>query len=1191
MGPIVARLMRGISDRLAPPQAPADFDADLYRGLHPDLAGLSAEAAARHYARAGAAEGRSRNLQALAAAQGPHLPQGYDLGAYRDANPDLLALADWDLLLHLVRHGVREGRRHRAFNPDLYRELNPHALGMSDDEAWLDFRDGGAACGRIGSGRELAQARGWPGGAWIDAIRPSEFRLLNWRWAGEADSIEAAAERLLEADAAHLASPSFHQRFDPAHVRETHPQVEGEDAALHRAWLFTDARRLAPGNADEHLRRLGLRLHAYPPAFDWRAHLAAHAEAGSTRWSALEHLVSSASDAAAPPCEGPGAADFLVAVGEAWVARSPERAAALVRAARERGLSGFDGLRRAADLSGRCGRWEDALELGAAAARHADADLATFVGGARAALALERPRDALALLAAGADRYGGAPRWSQAVAEAIAMEFDAALAAPNADGRAALARCRARWTEFPPPAAPAPAAADGRVALLVGAGPEAAARLRSWLRLLDALARPRTVHDPQDVDGFTSALPGCSAALFVDALADARVVGAIETARRLGVRTLHDSTGAGEGGSAARLADAPAGFCDLVVAATPAAAARLREVAGVGEVHLLPDVVEAGGTGGRVETARVRRNGRVAILHDAGADPDAFAASTAPLLRRALEASPDARLVLAGDAPVQGWPAELRSRVSHVTRMDPLAAFEDFVALLAEVDIHLESAVGATSAAGAVRRRAAALAGVPTLTGASASDERHVLALIGDADLRRALGEQARGEAERSTSTPVLAARLDALLPRAATGGARRPRILLVNVFFPPDTFGGATRVVQENLEAFLDDPAGAGLDFAVAATDFDPARPYDLRVGAHRGVPVFRFGAPDGPDRRAFNPDCGRVFDRILDAWAPDVVHFHCIQRITASAVEACAARGLPYVVTLHDAWWIHDHQFLLDEQGVLQDPRVQPPLRPTPGLSTGASLRRRRSLAGLLAGAERVLAVSESFARLHRDLGFERVQAVPNGAAPPTSRERTVSASGRVRLCHVGGGGWHKGLPLLRACLSQSHLPGLELTLLEPERVGGPELHEVWGATPVRRVGRRSQDGMADFYAGQDVLAAPSTWPESFGLVTREAIGAGLWVVAGDRGAIGEAVTPGVNGWVVDVSTPAGLASALGEVAADPGRYLSPPPQVATAPWAGADQARALLAVYREVLAEAARPRPTGGVSRPGRARGGGT
>ena len=49
---------------------------------------------------------------------------------------------------------------------------------------------------------------------------------------------------------------------------------------------------------------------------------------------------------------------------------------------------------------------------------------------------------------------------------------------------------------------------------------------------------------------------------------------------------------------------------------------------------------------------------------------------------------------------------------------------------------------------------------------------------------------------------------------------------------------------------------------------------------------------------------------------------------------------------------------------------------------------------------------------------------------------------------------------------------------------------------------------DKMPIFYSNHDVLIAPSIWPESFGLVTREALSAGLWVIASDAGALAEPI-----------------------------------------------------------------------------------
>jgi len=72
---------------------------------------------------------------------------------------------------------------------------------------------------------------------------------------------------------------------------------------------------------------------------------------------------------------------------------------------------------------------------------------------------------------------------------------------------------------------------------------------------------------------------------------------------------------------------------------------------------------------------------------------------------------------------------------------------------------------------------------------------------------------------------------------------------------------------------------------------------------------------------------------------------------------------------------------------------------------------------------------------------------------------------------------------------------------------------------------------DRMQSFYASQEVLIAPSIWPESFGLVTREALAAGLWVIASRAGALAEPIQHGVNGLAVEPGSIAGLQAALTE------------------------------------------------------------
>jgi glycosyltransferase involved in cell wall biosynthesis len=357
--------------------------------------------------------------------------------------------------------------------------------------------------------------------------------------------------------------------------------------------------------------------------------------------------------------------------------------------------------------------------------------------------------------------------------------------------------------------------------------------------------------------------------------------------------------------------------------------------------------------------------------------------------------------------------------------------------------------------------------------------------------------------------------------------------------------------------------------DLAILTTDAGVQPPGRLRIDSYRGLPVFRISTPEevNMDWRPSNPAIGAVFARIHDIWKADIVHFHCIQRLTGSVVDICRQNRIPYVITAHDAWWISDYQFLTDELNQIVDPSsgaVRPP--PPTGITESQSRNRASYLKSLLAGAHAVLGVSNRFSDIYRSTGAQNVKTVANGLPKLTVEAKRPSQDGRIRLAHVGNVTPHKGFPLVRQALMDGRFPHLRLTAVDHSRRPGETRTEIWGETEVDIIGPLSQDAMASFYAQHDVLLAPSLWPESFGLVTREALAAGLWVVASNRGAIGEEVIPDVNGFVVDVDTHLPLKQVFAELDSNRDRYSrSPPPSKLRS---SDDQARDLMSLYREVV-----------------------
>jgi glycosyltransferase involved in cell wall biosynthesis len=285
----------------------------------------------------------------------------------------------------------------------------------------------------------------------------------------------------------------------------------------------------------------------------------------------------------------------------------------------------------------------------------------------------------------------------------------------------------------------------------------------------------------------------------------------------------------------------------------------------------------------------------------------------------------------------------------------------------------------------------------------------------------------------------------------------------------------------------------------------------------------------------------------------------------------------GIPYVITVHDGWWISKHQFLLDDDDNIcffdfrrlsDRPSNSSDNKRSQDGMPGAAGQQLASQSRLW-GARAVLAVSEPFAEIYRNAGVPNVLALPNGVSRLPEVRRVPASDHRVRLGQIGGMARHKGFHLIKYALLASEFRNLSLTVVDLSRGRDYRSYATWGTTPVTFVGKFAQSDTADLYGMIDILLAPSVWPESFGLVTREALACGCWVVASNRGAVGEPVVEGVNGHIVDVADINGLTSILRQIDGNPGKYRRPP-EYSTPLRRSTDQADDLAALYLKIVEE---------------------
>lgn len=519
-----------------------------------------------------------------------------------------------------------------------------------------------------------------------------------------------------------------------------------------------------------------------------------------------------------------------------------------------------------------------------------------------------------------------------------------------------------------------------------------------------------------------------------------------------------------------------------------------------------------------------------------------------------------------------------------VTLMEPVWDFEEFMSRVADADINLSVLAPSllTDAKSEIKWMEAGMFKIPSIvsdtathreviehdvTGYLAQTTNDFIAnldlLITNAAQREKIGQAAYDKIVNTYGLDAMGANLRNVFEQIRPPHVRKKRLVVVNVFYPPQAIGGATRVVHDNVTQ-LRERYGDEFEIDVICTREGGQTPFDLNTYSNDGVRVWAITTPPHPmgDMGNYSNGVADVFEQVIAKLDPDLIHFHCIQRLTTAIVDVARYRNIPYVITLHDGWWISPNQFILgkNDEASLYDyadaERLNLPVR-------AQSLRRS------LAAAEYLLAVSQSFADLHEACNLTNVAVVENGVSALPTATHTKSTSGRVRLAHIGGASRHKGIHLVRNALYSNSYDNLELLLIGHAMSPGSSRHEIWGSTPVTIEGKVPQSEIAALYGRVDILLAPSIWPESYGLVTREAKAMETWVIPGGQGAIGADVAEDVNGYVIDISTYEGLADILTKIDHDPQRYLDPP-KVSDGQRTSQDQTDDLATLYREILAE---------------------
>ncbi len=405
----------------------------------------------------------------------------------------------------------------------------------------------------------------------------------------------------------------------------------------------------------------------------------------------------------------------------------------------------------------------------------------------------------------------------------------------------------------------------------------------------------------------------------------------------------------------------------------------------------------------------------------------------------------------------------------------------------------------------------------------------------------------------------------------------------------------------------------------------------YTVRDQVVDGLPVRRvvnnFRRASGLETHYRNPDIEALFGAYLQKARPDLVHFQHCYGLSAGLPSVAGEMGIPFVLTLHDYWYIcpttrllardmalcpgphhgadcrrclgsaaqvsglmHRLPFyeqirdtlipvVVQQKALAWLERTRPPARPAGSSIPRPFARRMRFMRRTLNSASRLLAPSDFCRRVYLDYGAraDAIRALSEGLELDRWRRRPPrTSSPNLRFGYLGALAAHKGVDLLARAFRRLPYADVELHLFGSGAPDDPFVARLKGAAAddprIHFRGRYENARLPELLAGIDVVVVPSRWHETFSIVTREALLAGLPVVASRVGAIPDVISDGVNGLLLSPSDESALAEALARLAGDRALAARLAQAAKSTPVKSAEtHALEIEAVYREVLDEA--------------------
>jgi len=369
-------------------------------------------------------------------------------------------------------------------------------------------------------------------------------------------------------------------------------------------------------------------------------------------------------------------------------------------------------------------------------------------------------------------------------------------------------------------------------------------------------------------------------------------------------------------------------------------------------------------------------------------------------------------------------------------------------------------------------------------------------------------------------------------------------------------------------------------------------------KVWSDEGVRVWSAWAGALNPTRCFlatfgEPALERALERALDESQPDLVHVQHLMGLPVTLLRMIRRRGIPFVITLHDFWWVCANAQLLtnDRNQVCAGPRAyvnctrcalarsgQARFLPALPAIAGLLAWRNHLLRQGLSSAEVLLSPTEFVSHWYAAHGTPKAKL----AVMPLGVDRHMPIplleprpEGPMRFVYIGGIAPQKGVHVIVEAFRE--LRGDTELWIAGDEAFDPAYTQQLRSRASPRVcflGKLDRAEVWRTLKSADAAVIPSLWYETFSLIAHEAFAAGVPVLASRLGALAEVVKDGLDGLLIPPGDVSAWRTALQSLIDDPGRLAFLRAQVRP-PLTVEQHASQIEALYGQLL-NARSPRP---------------